>query len=424
MPALLCITALTLAFAAMWVDRAHPETINGFGWIVRAAPEGARAVLTVIASSMITIASVTFSITVVALTMTSSQFGPRLLRTFMKDRPNQFVLGVFVATFLYALFVLREVTNRGDEPFVPQLSVALAVALAVLSTGALVYFIHHIATSINADYVIASVARELDDSIDRLFTPRKKEKSEVPAAHAEDHLPADLEDRGLPVRSPRSGYLQAVDWNGLVKIGSELGALIKITESPGKYVVQGTAIAYLWPPRKAAAETLEEICDCIYIGLERTEEQDVAYAIRKLVEVAVRALSPGINDPFTAISCIDRLTSSLCRIVASDPVPANRYDESNRLRVCAPAVTAENCIDTAYTQIRQYARNDLTVSLRLLDSIEIVSNRAKRSETRAVLHRHAAAVKRTVAEERLDDLDMRILQERFEEVAENLTDGG
>jgi len=253
---------------------------------------------------MITVAGVAFSITIVALTLASSQFGPRLLRNFMRDTGNQIVLGTFIATFIYCLLVLRSVYSVGGHDFVPGISVTFAIALAVANVGALIYFIHHVSTSIHADRVIAAVYNELSEHIQRLFPEE------------------------------------------LLKIAEEHDMLIDLQFRPGEFIVVGTALAKVKSAEHLKENLVEQIASSFILGPQRTPEQDAEFAIHQLVEVAIRALSPGINDPFTAITCIDHLGSALCILTGRVFPSPYRYDEEGNLRFIAKPLTFEGILQT------------------------------------------------------------------------------
>ena len=240
-PTLLSVLAIGLAFAMINLDEQVPEmVIEHAPWLWARGPDGALSLLSTIAGSMITIAGVVFSITIVALTLASAQFGPRLLRNFMRDRGNQISLGTFIATFLYCLFVIRAVKGGGPEQlFVPFLSITVALFLAVASLGVLIYFMHHVSVSIQAPQVVALVASDLRDAIVRLFPDeigeRKKRNN---AHHGEDDVPRDFETKSHPVRSLSGGYVQAIDVDGLMHLAQEKDLVIRVEHRPGHFVVK------------------------------------------------------------------------------------------------------------------------------------------------------------------------------------------
>ena len=310
-PSVMAALSIGLAFATVAVDRAIQDRwVREAEWLYTGGPEGARAVLATVAGSMITVAGVAFSVLIVALSLASSQFGPRLLRTFMRDRGHQLVLGTFTATFLYCLLVLRTVRDLDDREFVPNMSVTVAVLLAVCSLGVLIYFIHHAAVSIQASHVIAEVGGELHACIDRLF-PEELGQETRGAEPEEDAVPASFEREARPVAAAGDGYVQAVENDQLLKLAAEHDLLVRLARRPGHFVVKGSSLAHVWPGERLNEALAGRLRATFQLGPRPTPTQDVEFAVEQLVEVAVRALSAGVNDPFTATTCVDRLGAAL-----------------------------------------------------------------------------------------------------------------
>lgn len=290
------------------------DWFKNIGWVSLRGPEGARALLSAVASSMMTIASLTFTMTIVTLQLASSQFGPRLLRNFIRDRGSQMVLGTFIATFAYCLMVLRAVNGIEDHQFVPELAITTGIGLALLSLGVLIYFIHHIATSIQAGTVIANVGKELHSAIQRLYPVAiGEEEAEVPMSEANSPI-ADFSQTPCIIKAPESNYLQSVDSDKLFSLADEHQLILKILYRPGHFVIKNAELVSAWPLENITDAITDSIRNAFYFGSRRTLTQDLEFAIDQLVEVAVRALSPGINDPFTAVSCIDRLSAAIAEL--------------------------------------------------------------------------------------------------------------
>ncbi|GJM15085.1 MAG: hypothetical protein DHS20C13_04120 [Thermodesulfobacteriota bacterium] len=391
--------------------------IESLGWIYENKPEGARALLSTVAGSMITVAGVVFSITIVALTLASTQYGPRLLGNFMRDKGNQVVLGTFIATFTYCLLILRTIRGGEDSSFVPHLSVTVGVVFAILSISVLIYFIHHAATSIQASNVISGVSRNLQRTIDFTFPERiGQAKTELPDWwNTPSELPVDYEDDLYSVTSPKSGYLRVIDNAGVLDIAIEKDLILRIENHPGNFIVKGSPIVTVWPGSKVDDEIQNNISSTLLIGNKRTSEQDTEFAIDQLVEIAVRALSPGINDPFTAIMCIDNLSVALSRVAGRSTPSAYRYDKNNNLRVLAKPKTFDDLLNSAFNQIRQYGRNSVSVTIRLLESLIVIASNTSRDKDKQAIGQHAEMIKRSSDEslpEQLDreDVDLRYMQ--------------
>lgn len=416
LPAVMAGGAMVLAFATVALDTVVTDWLTlDWGLTFTGGAEGASSLLGAIAGSMITIAGVVFSMTLVALSLASSQLGPRLLRNFMRDTTTQMVLGTFVATFLYCLLVLRTVRRAEEIVFVPHLSVALGVLLAVVSVGVLIYFIHHVSVSIQANEIVARVGRELIEGIDRLFpetigrgAPRLP--TEPPDAEFLDRF--DREAR--PIGSAGDGYLQFVDGDALAAFAMQEDVVIRLVRRPGDYVVATRPLALVWPGNRVTDQLIERVNSAFALGNQRTSGQDIEFAVNQLVEIAIRALSPGLNDPFTAMTCVDRLGSALCRLAERDMPSPYRHDVQDQLRVIAPVFTFPDITDAAFNQIRQYGRSSTAVTIRLLETIAEIAGSAHRPEDRAVLLRHARMIARGSGGGLPEDEDRQVVEERFQ----------
>lgn len=311
LPALFSLVAFGLSALTIWLDLIGAGWwFSGTGWLESSGAEGARSLLTVIASAMIAMASTVFAITIAAVAYASGNYGPRLLTNFMNDRGNQIALGTFIATFVYTVMVLRVVDSGGDGPdaapaFIPQLSLFVATVMAAFAVAVLVYFLHHIPASIRINSVIGGIGRRLLDDIDARF-------------------PADFEGRepvrerpGEPVFPVESGYVEILDFATLDEIAEETGATISLRIRAGDFVHPAVPLAQV-----AGAVCDEEfgkrIRAAFAIGNSRTREQDLEFLFDELVEIALRALSPGVNDPFTALSAVHWLGAATARLGGRD----------------------------------------------------------------------------------------------------------
>ncbi|MBD1836811.1 DUF2254 domain-containing protein [Coleofasciculus sp. FACHB-64] len=413
-PTLMALSAIALAFGMLSLDRAAKSgPIESLGWIYTGGPDGARTLLSSVAGSMITVAGTAFSITIVALTLASSQFGPRLMRNFMQDTGNQVVLGTFIGTFIYCLLVLR--TVRGDDynVFVPQISVTIGMVLALASIGVLIYFIHHVSTSMQASHIIRDVGRELDNAIDRLFPQKIGQGKSVPKQRSVAEIPAGFEKEAAPMLAKESGYLQAIDDELLMKIATSKDLLLRLKYRPGKFIVEGSELVMIWPGERVNKKLIHHLNQAFIFGEQRTEQQDIEFPINQLVEIAARAISPGINDPFTAIQCINQMTAALCRLAERDFPSPYRYDNDNNLRAIANPVTFAELVDAAFNQIRQYSKPDIAVRIRLLEAIALIATHTRNQKDRAALLRHAQMIERSSCEEVSEELDRKDIEERY-----------
>jgi uncharacterized membrane protein len=396
MPTLMAVLAIVLSFVTIALDNAIQDNwFRDFGWLYVSGPEGARAVLAAVASSMIGIAGVVFSITIVTLTLASSQFGPRLLRNFMRDRGNQIVLGTFIATFTYCLLVLRTVHGGDEQAFVPSLSVTFGVLLALLSLGVLIYFIHHVAASIQAANLIAAVSSDIGESIERLFPQRLGHgMPQPPEPRKPQDIPPNFEHQARLIPALSHGYLRTFDNDRLLHIATERDLLLRLEYRPGQFIIRGSPLVCLWPGTRLDGELTGEINAAFVLGQQRTHEQDSEFAFSQLVEIVVRALSPGVNDPFTATTCLEWLRSCLCQLADRELPSPYRYDAHDTLRVITPSVSFAEIADQILTRIRQYSRSSIMVTLKLLETIAIIAPYTRREADRSVLLRQAIMIER------------------------------
>jgi len=407
LPGGMTVLAAIMALALVEVDSHRSRDLaDQAPWIYTGGADGARAILSAIAASTITVAGTTFSITIAALTLASSQFGPRLLRNFMRDTGNQIVLGTFIGTFLYCILVLRRVQSVEEVAFVPYISVTVAILLAIANIAVLIYFIDHAAASIQASHVIASASNELEHAIDRLFPEKLGTgnglEEALPAAELQALTSATAPGR---VPAPGSGYIRAIDNGGLMEAARGSSVVVRLDVKPGDFVFKDQTIAFAWPGDHISEESLRQIGHTFILGIQRTEEQDARFPIDQLVEVAVRALSPGINDPFTAMSCIDRLGQALHRLANRDFPSVYRRDHDGTIRVIAVPRTFEDFLDSACNQIRQYGASSVAVTIHLLDMLEKIGRSTSRTGVHEALVRQARLVRNGIEARAQADID-------------------
>jgi uncharacterized membrane protein len=413
-PSLMVVLAIALSFVTIEIDQQREtDAIGKLGWAYSLGPNGSRAILSAIASSMATVATTAFSITIVALQLASSQFGPRLLRNFMRDTGNQVVLGTFISTFIYSLMVLRTINGVEETEFVPHLSVTCGIALAIASVGVLIYFIHHAASSIQVDQVIKRVGQELDASIDRLFPERIGRGKSNLEQESKTNIPENFELDACPICASNTGYIQAIDDEQLMRIAIENQLLLRIQQRPGRFVVQGRELVRVFPAQRINKSLAAQINDAFVLDEQRTEQQDVEFSIDQLVEIAVRALSPGINDPFTALRCIDQLCAALCHLAQRDIPSPYRYNDRNQLCIIAEPVAFADVLDAAFNQIRQYGQSSVAVTIRLLEAIATIATFTYRPTDQAALHCHAEMIERGSQEKISEELDRKDIKKRY-----------
>ena len=364
LPAVLCLVAALLAELLVWVGSAGARLDLGplSPLVYRAGADGSRSVLTAIAGSMLTVAGTTFSITIAVLALTSSTYGPRLVRNFMADRGNQLTLGIFVATFLYALLVLRSIrqvspADGSGETFVPHLAVNVAVLLALVAVGVLVWFIHHISESIQVWTLSRRVRGELRQSVEHLYPQGLgQDRRDSPRDHGLAPSLTDHGERpGTDVEAREVGYVVDVDEKRLLEVARDVDGVVRLHVRPGQYCIPGTVLAVVQAPDGVSDEAAGSVRAAVTLEDARSPNQDVEFAVQQVLELAVRALSPSTNDPYTAVNALDDVSAELVRLVARDVPSPERYDEEGRLRVVAPAVSRVELVDLVFDSVRAYA---------------------------------------------------------------------
>jgi uncharacterized membrane protein len=386
-PALMAAGALLLSLATVALDhRLESGDWSGTWWLYGGGPEGARSVLSVLASSMITVVGVVFSIMMVVLSLAAQQYGPRLLRNFMRDTITQCVLGVFVATFFYCLMVLRTIRSEAQQEFVPQISVTIGIAFSLISLSVLIYFIHHVSVSIHIGEIISRVQGELLSAIDSIFPESLgKDEREVDVGSDQQHLPANFEQDAAPLLADRAGYVEAIEDTELLDAAGQHDLLIRLQVQPGDFLLPEQCVASVWPAHHLSDDVRKLLRKAIILGDQRTSVQDIRYALGQQADVAIRALSPGINDPLTAIACLEHLGEALCRIEGRRMPSPLRYDDQGVLRVVASPVAFERMIDASIGIVREYAGQSPTVTAKILEVLFRLAKRARRREHRQAL---------------------------------------
>jgi uncharacterized membrane protein len=392
-PGVLVLGAIALGVLLIEIDiRFEPDVRGMEQRLFMAGPEGSRGVLEAIAQSMITVAGVVFSITIVALSLASSQYTPRVLRTFMNDRGNQAVLGVFLGIFAYCLVVLRTIRSSDEDEFVPSVAVVGSVVLALVGIGFLIYFIHHIARSIQASHILAAVEHETTQAVDRLFPEGLGEEADEPRA-----LPELEGARWVAVPALTTGYVQRLAMGDLVTFACERRVVVRMERAIGEFVIEGTPLVSLSGEGATAGDEDEArarakaVNELFLINDQRTVEQDAAFGIRQLVDIALKALSPSTNDATTAVMSLQRLAAVLVRL-ARRRIENPLREVDGELRVIARGPSFEILVDQALNQIRQSAERHPAVLLRMLWVLDTVGRETQGQGRRRVLRRHVEAI--------------------------------
>jgi uncharacterized membrane protein len=376
-PAIITCTAAGLGAVLVAVDRSTESPLL-VGWAYGGGADGARSLLSAIAGSTITVVSVTFSVLVVALTVSSQHFGPRLLNSFMRDTSAQLVLGTFTGVFAYCLVVLRTVQGDGGggAVFIPHLAVTGAVILTLFSVGMLIYYVHHVAMRMQISEITQAISSDLESAIERLYPEQLGEDSDA------SERPPDEPVAAMRISARRSGYIQEINSDTVVGLAVKHETTIWLIRRPGDFVIEGATIAAAHPLPARADRLPEALAKAYVIGADRTSHQDAAFAVQQLVEVGMRALSPGVNEPFTALTCIDRLGQGLARLLTRRIPGPVRKDRKGHPRIIASARTFEELVTAAFEPLAIYAERNPAITARILETLNELAARARRPADR------------------------------------------
>lgn len=427
LPSVMLVLAFGLALGSLAIDRRLHDDPWKSGWIYMGGADGARALLSTLAGATLTLAGVVFSMNLVALTMASAQFGPRLLYNFVRDFGSQVTLGTFTAIFTFCMVVLREVNGEDalTKPFVPHISVTIAGVMALGGLVVLIYFVHHVAVNIQAPVVVAKVGRELEASIKREFDHKLdpgQERTDYQRQLGERNQP-DFSRDGRPINSPESGYVQTVDFPRLVVLANRFDLVLKLLLRPGNFAIEGTPLVVAWPVEAVTEKMVDELKECIGLGRRRNAAQDIEFVINELCEVGVRAMSPSINDPFTCISCIDWLAAGLEELFQRDCPRGFFCDDEDNVRLIWNPVTHEGIMDAAFNQIRQFAHASPAVMIRMLEVYARIAGHCRLETERSSVRKHTDMAIRACRDSFSEINDVADAEERYKKVLANLAAG-
>jgi len=370
-----------------------------------ADPQVAQVILAAIAASMMTVVSIVFAILLMTLTLASMQFSPRILVSFARDRVTQRTLGIFLGTFSYCVAALPAARSV-PEPFAPALTVLGAMLLALACVAWLLFFIHHISQAISVNHIVEKIATETEAIIDELMPePRRRsrlEQAPVPEPTA----------REAAVSSGVSGYVRFIDVSRLVFLAKSYGVTIRIVRRVGQFVPAGIPLMTVSKGDRLSPVRNAELRGAFDLGPTRTLQQDIEFGILQIVDIALRAISPAVNDPSTAINCVDQLSRILIRFASREEPASLRYDPPGILRVSIPWPGFDRLVDTAFDQIRLYSRADVAVSLRMLRALGDVAKAIPDSGAQQGLAERArrivAGCAESLAEDELGELRVRL----------------
>ena len=332
-----------------------------------ADPQVAQIILATIAASIMTVVSIVFAILLMTLTLASMQFSPRILLSFVRDRVTQWTLGIFLGTFAYCMAALPAARTL-PHPFAPVAAATCAMLLAITCVAWLIFFIHHISQAISVNHIVDRIARETERVIDDIMPDRRRHGYDPAGVPFDDSKPE------APVNSTTSGYIRYVDTGRLLALAKKFKVRIRLLRRVGHFVPEGVPLFSASREERLDKERVAELRSAFDIGPTRTLQQDVEFGVIQIVDIALKAISPAVNDPSTAITCIDQLGRITIRFV-NRSVPASLLcDPPHVVRVIIPWIAVENLLETAFEQIRNYSASDIAVSLRLLRAFDDIAS--------------------------------------------------
>ncbi len=423
LPSVMAFLAIVLGALMVWLD-VGPATglLDGLGWYQKAKADGAREVLSTIAGSMITVAGVVFSITIVAIAYAASQYGPRILTNFMSDRGNQVTLGTFIATFVYCLVVLRTIRGGDEGGFVPQIAVMVGLFLALCSIAVLIFFIHHVPNSIHINNVVAHIGKQLLHSVDKRFPSQIGDPPDRNDHTGEGSTAAEraLEDGtgATMIMADRNGYIEAVDDEALLEAARRRDLIVRLHHNPGDFLFKGDPLVSAWPAERVDEGTKKAVRGSYTVGNNRTPSQDMFFLVDELVEIAARALSPGVNDPYTAMTCLDWLGAAMTDIASRHMPSARRVDGDGTLRVIAIPRSFTDFVERGFGRTRQYVARDMNAALHALETLAAIAARCSSADRLRPLAAEADRLLE-IAQQELRGPSAAQVTERYEELAGN-----
>jgi uncharacterized membrane protein len=423
-PAVMSFAAVLLAWAMYNLDGLIPnEILQNSRLILSGTPSELRAALIGMASSVLATAGVVFTLLTLPLSTVAAQYGSRLLRVFLGDRTTQLVLGTFVATFVYCLAAALSILPLNVEPEPPQLTVTVGLFLMLATFSSLILLVQHISIMLQAPNIAAAAGVELREVV----------LAEIPemTMSGEDRLggsgllPASLVEKdGYPVRVRQAGSIQYIDPHYLLTLAREQNIVIRLLRKPGDIVWRNERVALVWPAANVDEELERQLWNAFRIGNGRTPTQDVAYAVNQLVEMAVRAMSPAINDPFTAMTCLDHIGEGLALFIHQGEKRPYYYDQDNQLRLILDPVTFVELLDGAFNMLRHASCDNASVLLHMLGVIADIGKQAGSPEARQELIRHVSLIQAESQAGAIIEWDRQQIAQRCTELTDSLRSSG
>jgi uncharacterized membrane protein len=419
-PAVMSVVGVLVAWAMYWIDVNLPPVLPPDSHLVLSGSvDTLRSGLIGMASTTLATAGIVFTLLTLPLSTVAAQYGSRLLRVFLGDRTTQFVLGIFVGTFMYCIAGALSIAPVDQQPDPPQLTATVGLYLLIATFASLILLVQHISTMLQAPNIAAAAGAELMDVVFAEF-PDAVKTGDDPNQTSQGALDDLKETEGYRVRVEKTGYIQYIDPESMLAVASEKDLVIRLLRKPGDFVWRETAVALVWPSAQAAGRPEEQIRRSFQVGHQRTPTQDVEYAVNQLVEMAVRAMSPAINDPFTAMTCLEYIGNGLAlysRLADQSPY---FYGQKGRLRLVYERVTFNELLSAAFDMLRHCSCDNASVLLCMLDVVGAIGQVAKSPAERQALLRHVSLVQAESLAGDLVEQDRQLIQQKGNAVQSKL----
>ncbi len=376
-PLMMLFLTVLLATLTLQLDEIRPvEWLGQISWLVGHNPDGARSFLSTIATAMITIVSVTFSMTLLAVSFAGSQIGPRLTSNFMRDKSNQVALGTFIATFLYCLLIMRAIVKNNatdmvalNTPFVPQISLFIALLMAIGSLMMLIYFIHHIPESMNMSNVVAQVGETLFKQVDKRFPVNVGEGAE----DSKFNISHDYHTHVTSIPAHQHGYIRILDANSLIELAEQQNCILQLEANIGNFITENCPLLTVYSKKPVTDKFVKQCQKAYAVGHQRNQEQDLEFLINELIEIIARALSPGVNDPYTAMNAMDWLCLFLQKTANTKTPSRARLDSEKHVRLLTPFMDFYYYAEHIFSRTYQYICKDYNMSVYTLTLLQKLS---------------------------------------------------
>jgi uncharacterized membrane protein len=419
-PAFMALGAVLLAWAMYWLDSLIPnQALQDSRFVLAGTPGELRSALLSMAGTVLATAGVVFTLLTLPLSTVAAQYGSRLLRLFLGDRTTQFVLGMFVATFVYCVAAALSIPS-GDAPRdSPQVTATLGVYLMLATFATLILLVQHISTMLQAPNIAAAASIELQNVVSAEIpnedTSGDEGRGRLDArADPQDPPLALAKIDGYPIRARSTGYIQYIDPDALLTLAREQDLTIHLLHRPGHYIWPGAVVALLSPAGRVDEQLDKLIRRAFQIGNGRTPTQDIEYAVNQLTEMAVRAMSPAINDPFTAMTCLDHVGYGLREFIRQGPKSSHHYDRYGKLRLVLDPVTFDVLLSAAFDMLRHASCDNASVLLHMLAVIDLIGQEAQTPAARQHLLGHVRLIQAESQAGKLIEQDRRAIDQSSE----------